>query len=91
MFVGSAAARAGLRRDDVYLVVIAADASPRTEQRVVRLAEVKGIPVVVGPDAAELGRRVGRPGTVQAVGVSDRHMAAGISSSLLQQEEKFSE
>ncbi len=91
MFVGTAAARAGLQGDDVYLVVVAADASPRTEQKVVRLAQVKGIPVVAGPDAAELGRRLGRSGTVQAVGVSDRHMAAGISSSLLKQEEKFSE
>jgi len=36
-------------------VVLAQDAGPRTIEKVVRLAEAKGIPVLRGPEAAELG------------------------------------
>lgn len=75
--VGTGAVRAGLQRGEVTLVVVAADVSPRTVQKVVRLAQSTGIPTLSGPDARELGRRLGR-GAVQAVGVRDAKLAAGI-------------
>jgi ribosomal protein L7Ae-like RNA K-turn-binding protein len=58
-------------------VVLAADAGPRTEEKVGRLARAKLIPVVRGPDAAELGAGLGRP-PVQAVGVADPALARGL-------------
>ena len=75
--VGSGGVRAALQRDDVGLVVVARDHSPRTEEKVLRLARAKAVPVLTGPLAAELGRRVGR-GAVQAVGVRDGNLVAGI-------------
>jgi ribosomal protein L7Ae-like RNA K-turn-binding protein len=77
--VGTGGVRAALRRGELALVVVAADGSARTEDKVVRLAQAMGVPVVRGPDSADLGRLVGR-GVVQAVGVKDRWLAAGVAS-----------
>ena len=68
--VGVAGVRAGLQRGDVHCVVLAADASARTRDKVERLAVARGIPLLHGPVAEELGARLGRP-PVQAVGVED--------------------
>ncbi len=59
------------------MVVVAGDRSPRTDEKVGRLARARGIPVLVGPQAAVLGRQIGRT-AVQAVGVQDAQLAAGI-------------
>ena len=75
--IGTGATRAALQQGDVRLVVMAGDGSPRTEEKVARLARGTGVPVVVGPDAAALGARLGR-GAVQAVGVVDTGFADGI-------------
>lgn len=75
--VGAGGVRAALQRDELGLVVVAGDHSPRTEEKVLRLARAKGVPALAGPSAATLGRRLGR-GAVQAVGVRDRHLVAGI-------------
>ena len=75
--VGTGATRAGLQRGDVRAVVLAADRSPRTEEKVERLARGTAVPVVVGPDAGTLGARIGR-GAVQAVGIVDPGFAEGI-------------
>jgi ribosomal protein L7Ae-like RNA K-turn-binding protein len=75
--IGTAGVRAGLQRGDVKLVVVAADAGSRTEEKVVRLAKGSGVPTLAGPAALELGRRVGRP-AVQAVGVRDATLVAGM-------------
>lgn len=75
--VGVAGVRAGLGRDAFACVVIAGDASPRTRDKVVRLAQARGVPVVIGPLAAVLGAGLGRP-AVQAVGVSDPALARGL-------------
>jgi len=74
---GTGATRAGLQRGDVRLVVVAEDWTPRTDEKVARLARGKGVPVVVGPQATALGARLGR-GAVQAVGVVDPGFADGI-------------
>lgn len=75
--VGTGGVRTALQREEVRLVVVAADYSPRTEEKVLRLARAKGVQALTGPAAAELGRRLGR-GAVQAVAVRDRNLAAGI-------------
>jgi ribosomal protein L7Ae-like RNA K-turn-binding protein len=75
--IGSAGVRAGLQRGEVALVVMAEDRSPRTEEKVGRLAGHRGVAVLIGPSSQDLGRRLGRP-PVQAVGVRDRALAAGM-------------
>lgn len=75
--VGTSGVRAELQRGKVVLVVVADDRSPRTEEKVGRLARARGIPVLTGPRAEALGRQIGRA-AVQAVGVRDAQLAAGI-------------
>jgi len=69
--------RAKLQGDARRCVVLAADASPRTRERVGGLARARGVPVVRGPAAGELGAGLGRP-PVQAVGVEDAGLARGL-------------
>ncbi len=75
--VGTGGVRAALQRDELALVMVANDCSSRTEEKVLRLARARGVPLVVGPSADDLGRSVGR-GSVQAVGVRDAKLATGI-------------
>ena len=75
--IGTSGVRAELQRGKVALVVVAGDRSPRTDEKVGRLARARGIPVLVGPGAAALGKRIGRA-AVQAVGVRDAQLADGI-------------
>ena len=75
--VGTAGVRAGLQRGELVLVVMAADRSARTDDKVGRLAKAKQVPVLAGPDATTLGHVVGG-GAVQAVGVRDPQLAAGL-------------
>ncbi|OLC09603.1 MAG: hypothetical protein AUH41_04740 [Gemmatimonadetes bacterium 13_1_40CM_66_11] len=75
--VGVAGVRAGLQRGKLACVVLAQDAGQRTMEKVTRLAEAKGIPVLHGPVASELGAGLGRP-PVQAVGVADQALARGL-------------
>ena len=75
--IGTGATRAGLQRREVRLVILAADRSPRTEEKVERLARGTAVPVMVGPEAIALGARIGR-GAVQAVGIVDPGFAEGI-------------
>ena len=75
--IGVGGVRAGLQQDKFACVVLAADAGPRTMEKVTRLADARKIPVLRGPPAEELGTSLGRP-PVQAVGVSDRALARGL-------------
>ena len=75
--VGVSGVRAELRGGGIRCVVVASDASPRAVDKVVRLAEGCGVPVVPGPAAAEIGGQLGRP-PVMVVGVRDRGLADGI-------------
>ncbi|HXV90624.1 MAG TPA: ribosomal L7Ae/L30e/S12e/Gadd45 family protein [Gemmatimonadales bacterium] len=77
--VGVAGVRAGLQRGAFACVVLAADASPRTRDKVERSARARGIPVLTGPTADVLGAGLGRP-PVQAVGVSDPALARGLEA-----------
>jgi len=75
--IGVAGVRARLQRDALRCVVLAADASPRTLEKVERLARARGVPIVRGPGALALGAGLGRP-PVQAVGVEDAGLARGL-------------
>ena len=75
--VGVAGVRAGLQRGTLACVVLAADAGPRTIEKVVRLAEARNIPVLRGPVAEQLGAGLGKP-PVQAVGVTDPALTRGL-------------
>ncbi len=77
--IGVAGVRAGLQRGALACVVLAADAGPRTRDKVERLARARGVPLVRGPMANELGAGLGRP-PVQAVGVEDRALARGLTA-----------
>ena len=77
LVVGVEGVRGGLQRDDFWCVVLASDASERARDKVAALAKGKNIPVVPGPSADEMGKRLGRP-PVMVVGVRDRSLADGI-------------
>jgi len=77
--VGVAGVRAGLQRGQVVCVVLAADAGPRTIEKVARLAQARDVPVLRGPPAAALGSSLGRP-PVQAAGVTDPALARGLTA-----------
>ena len=84
--VGVAGVRARLQAGDakqpagqtLACVVVAADASARTAEKVVRLARARGVLVLRGPSAERLGAELGRP-PVQAVGVRDAALARGLA------------
>ncbi|HUL50157.1 MAG TPA: ribosomal L7Ae/L30e/S12e/Gadd45 family protein [Gemmatimonadales bacterium] len=80
--VGVAAVRARLQQGAIKCVVLAADASDRTLEKVQRLAQARGVPVLRGPEARELGRRLGRDTEVQAVGIEDHALARGVVESI---------
>jgi ribosomal protein L7Ae-like RNA K-turn-binding protein len=75
--VGVTGVRARLHRGSLHCVVLAADASARTLDKVERLALARGVPVVRGPAAAALGAGLGRQ-PVQAVGIEDGALARGV-------------
>ena len=77
VIMGTGRVREALQRGELQLVVIASDRSTRTEEKVGRLARARGVALLEGPSAEELGRRLGRE-SVQAVGVTDSNLAAGI-------------
>ena len=76
--VGVTGVRAQLQRDGLSCVVLAADASARTREKVERLARARGgVSVLAGPAALDLGAGLGRR-PVQAVGVADAGLARGL-------------
>ena len=77
VIVGTERVRNALQRTALPLIVVAEDASARTQEKVVRLANRKGVRIVIGPSADRLGMQLGRP-TVQAVGVRDKNIARAI-------------
>ena len=75
--IGVSGVRVKLQQGRLAVVVLAADASQRTRDKVERLARARGIPVLLGPAAERLGAQLGRP-PVQAVGTGDRALARGL-------------
>jgi len=77
LVIGVDGVRTALQSGSCVLVVVAADASPRAVEKVVRLAEGRGIPRLAGPLAEEIGAQLGRP-PVMVVGVRDAALARGL-------------
>lgn len=77
LVIGVDGVRRSLQSGQVRCVVVAADASPRALEKVVRLARAQGIPLVPGPAAERIGRQLGRP-PVMVAGVRDRALADGL-------------
>ena len=75
--VGVDAVRRSLQARECRCIVVARDASQRAREKVVRLAVALGVPQVDGPEAAELGARLGKP-PVMVAGVRDAALADGI-------------
>ena len=75
--VGVDAVRRSLQAKEIRCIVVARDASQRAREKVLRLAAALGVPQVAGPDAAELGARMGKP-PVMVAGVRDAALADGI-------------
>ncbi|HET8762501.1 MAG TPA: ribosomal L7Ae/L30e/S12e/Gadd45 family protein [Gemmatimonadales bacterium] len=77
LVIGADAVHRALQQGRIYCVVLAADASERAREKVVRLAQGRQVPVVAGPDADAIGIQLGKP-PVMAVGVRDRALADGL-------------
>ncbi len=69
--------REGLRNGTVELLIMAEDTAANSREKLLPLAVAKNIAVLEGPNAAVLGRAVGKE-QVAAVGVTDRRLAKGI-------------
>ena len=76
--LGGEGVRTALQAGRVCGVVVAADASPRARDKVVRLARAKGIPLFTGPAAEAIGARLGRP-AIMVAGVLDRALVQGLA------------
>lgn len=81
LLIGSRETRAGLRRGEVRLVLLAGDGSARDRERLVRLAREEGVPARTVADRRELGDWVGR-GPVSVVGLTEPNLASEIRSRL---------
>jgi ribosomal protein L7Ae-like RNA K-turn-binding protein len=75
--IGVDGVRRSIQSGQVKCVVVASDASPRAVDKVIRLAEAQGVPLVPGPAADLIGRQFGRP-PVMVAGVRDRALAEGL-------------
>jgi ribosomal protein L7Ae-like RNA K-turn-binding protein len=75
--VGVQRVRDAAKRGKLFLAIAAPDASSNSLEKVLPLLQARGIVVIVGPPAAELGSAVGRE-TTAVVGIVDRGLAKGI-------------
>ena len=75
--VGVQQVREAARRGKLQLAIAAPDASSNSLDKVLPLLRARGIDVLSGPSAAELGLAVGRDSTA-VVGIVDRGLAKGI-------------
>lgn len=69
--------REAARRGKLHLAVAASDASANSMDKVAPLLRARGIGMMIGPSAAELGAAVGREKAAM-VGIVDSRLAAGI-------------
>lgn len=79
--VGVDSVREAAKRNEVFLAVVATDASANSLDKVVPLLNARRVRFVEVPSAAELGIAVGRNQTA-VVGIVDRQLAAGVRVSV---------
>jgi ribosomal protein L7Ae-like RNA K-turn-binding protein len=75
--VGVQQVREAARRGKLQLAIAAPDASINSLNKVLPLLRARGILVVAGPSAVELGSAAGRDATA-VIGIIDRGLAKGI-------------
>jgi ribosomal protein L7Ae-like RNA K-turn-binding protein len=75
--IGVQQVREAARRGKLQLAIAAPDASSNSLDKVLPLLRARGIEILTGPSAAELGAAVGRESTA-VVGIVDRGLAKGI-------------
>ena len=75
--VGVQQVREAAKRGKLFLAIAAPDASTNSLDKVLPLLLARGITVLAGPVAAELGAAFGRDATA-VVGIVDRGLAKGI-------------
>ena len=75
--VGVQQVREAARRGKLFLAIAASDASSNSLDKVLPLLRARGITVLEGPSAAELGSAAGRESTA-VIGIVDRGLAKGI-------------
>jgi ribosomal protein L7Ae-like RNA K-turn-binding protein len=75
--VGVEQVREAARRGKLHLAVAAGDAARNSMDKVAPLLKARGIAMITGPSAAELGAAVGREKTAM-VGIVDSRLADGI-------------
>jgi ribosomal protein L7Ae-like RNA K-turn-binding protein len=77
--VGVQQVRDAARRGKLYLAIAAPDASSNSLDKVLPLLRARGIAVVAGPSASELGSAAGRESTA-VIGIVDKGLAKGIQA-----------
>jgi ribosomal protein L7Ae-like RNA K-turn-binding protein len=85
VLIGSRETRAGLRRGEVRLVLLATDGSVRDRERMLRVTAEAGVPVVSWGTREELGWGVGA-GPVAVMGLTDPALAGEVAARLAAQE-----
>jgi ribosomal protein L7Ae-like RNA K-turn-binding protein len=75
--VGVERVRDAAKRGKLHLAIAAPDASSNSLDKVVPLLQARGISVITGPPAADLGAATGRE-TTAVVGIVDKGLAKGI-------------
>jgi ribosomal protein L7Ae-like RNA K-turn-binding protein len=75
--VGVERVRDAAKRGKLYLAIAAPDASSNSLDKVVPLLQARGIGVLAGPPAAELGAAAGRDATA-VIGIVDKGLAKGL-------------
>lgn len=75
--VGVEQVREAARRGKLHLAIAASDAAGNSMDKVAPLVRARGITMMIGPSAAELGAAVGREKAAM-VGIVDSRLAAGI-------------
>ncbi len=75
--IGVEQVRETARRGKLHLAIVASDAAGNSRDKVAPLLKARGIAMIVGPTAAELGAAVGREKAAM-VGIVDQRLAAGI-------------
>ena len=77
VFGGEMQTESRIRSESAKIVIVAEDASDNTKNRIIKLAEHSGIPVVTVPDRESLGQASGRDFRSSVV-ITDRGLADAI-------------
>ncbi|MDP9348631.1 MAG: L7Ae/L30e/S12e/Gadd45 family ribosomal protein [Gemmatimonadota bacterium] len=74
VIMGTDAVRGGIRKDEVRFVLLAGDASPTQQRKLIPLLEARGIPYRVLLTRERIGAAAGK-GPVSAVGIKNQSFA----------------